>query len=431
MLTKSEINGYKPRKKVFKIFDGNGTGLHVAVMPTGSKLFRLKYRFGGKERLLSLGAYPKLAVLQAESIKQARAKAAEARELLDAGKDPAEHGKSAEQAEAQQAAETFEAVTKEWLALGCPGGRGSPSAATVERDRGRLDAHVLGTTLAGKPIAEIKAPEILAVIRKIEARGRHETAHRVLGLMSRVFRFAFSCGTVTSDPTRDLRGALKPVETTSHAAIVDPAGVGALLRLIDEYRGLASRSKTGTGAVIRAALQLMALVFVRPGELRQARWAEFTLDGDKPQWVVPAERMKMRAGDHIVPLSAQAVAILRELAKTTNDGPDSFVFPGLKSGRAISENTMNVALRSMGIGGDLHVSHGFRTTASTLLHELGHAPEVIEAQLAHVRGGVAGIYNRSNLLPQRRKMMSAWADYLDQLRDPESNVTPIRHTESA
>ena len=260
--------------------------------------------------------------------------------------------------------------------------------------------------------AALRAPEVLAILKRIEARGANETAHRVKARIGQVFRYAIAHGTATRDPSADLRGALAPVVSKSHAAITDPAMVADLLRALDSYAGQLAT---------RGALRLAPLVFARPGELRHAEWSEFDLDA--AEWRVPAHKMKMREA-HVVPLASQALAILRELQPLTGRG--RYLFPGLRTaGEPMSENTVNAALRRLGFDKDTMTGHGFRAMASTRLNEMGWQPDVIERQLAHAeRNKVRAAYNRAQYMAERRKMMQAWADYLDTLK-LGGNVVPM------
>jgi integrase len=271
--------------------------------------------------------------------------------------------------------------------------------------------------LGREPIAQITAQDVLAVLKRIEARGKHETNHRVRSECGNVFRYAVTTGRAERDPTVDLRGAIAAVSTRNRPAIVDPVRIGELMRAIDGYRGDLSTE---------FALRLLALTFVRPGELRLAQWSEFDLKN--AEWRIPPARMKMREL-HVVPLSTQAVALLKDLQKVT--GPEGLVFPSIRAkDRAISDNTLNAALRRLGFSGDEMVAHGFRSMASTCLNEQGWHPDLIELQLAHSeRDESRGAYNRAQRLPDRRKMMQAWADYLEELRGgaPQpDNVLPFR-----
>jgi len=389
MLTESAVRAAKPQLKAYKKFDERG--LYLAVTPTGSRLWRFKYRFAGSEKLLALGSYPDT------SLKRAREKRDDARKLLADGIDPSSQRK----AEKTALADTFEAIAAEWLGLQ----RKKFSAKTLEKAEWTIK-DLLNKYIGSKPIRSITAPEMLEVVRRLEARGKHETAHRTKQRASQIFRYAISTGRAERDPTADLRGALAPVVVKSHAAITDPSKVGELLRAIDAYRGQPATE---------AAFKLAPLVFVRPGELRAAKWEEFTLDVDEPQWRIPAERMKMRE-QHIVPLSSQAVAILKELLPVT--GPQGYVFPSLRdSNRPMSESALTAALRRMGYAGTEMTWHGFRTIASTLLNEQGWHPDLIELQLAHAeRNEVRAAYNKAMRLQERRTMMQAWADYLAKLK---------------
>src|SRR6185437_1286270 len=306
---------------------------------------------------------------------------------------------------------TFEAIAKEWLA------RQAFTAKT--RTKAEWMIHdLLVPYIGSRPINELTAPEILAVLRRIEARGRLETCHRAKWRIGQIIRYAVATGRALRDPTGDLRGALKPPKTVNRSAITAPRRFGDLLLAIDGYQG-----QGGTWA----ALRLAPLLFARPGELRAAEWQEFTLEGETPEWRIPAERMKMKE-EHIVPLSRQAIGILKELQTFTGRG--RFLFPSLRtSQRPISDNTLNAALRRLGFSKDEMSTHGFRATASTMLNESGVAPDLIELQLAHAeRNKVRAAYNRAQRLAERRQMMQRWADYLDELRvmASSSNVVPLR-----
>lgn len=380
----------------FKLFDGGG--LFLLVTPRG-RYWRLKYRWGGKEKLLALGTYPDT------SLKKARKKRDDARELLDDGIDPMAQ-RRAEKA-ARAGGETFADVAREWLPKQTTLAKGTRDVTLARWKRWVFPQ--IGRTR----IDQLEPPDVLKCLRRIEAAGRHETAHRMRQRIGQVCRYAIATGRASRDPTADLKDALSPVPTRHRSAITDPEGVGGMLRAMDAYEGQPAT---------RAALQMLALTFVRPGELRLAEWPEIDLDG--AAWRIPGPRMKM-GREHIVPLSSQAVAVLRALEPITGHRP--YVFEANRPGRPMSENTLNMALRTMGYAGDQATAHGFRSTASTLLHELGWPPEVIELQLAHAqRSQVAAAYNRSARLEERRRMMQAWADYLDALRAGTANVTPMR-----
>lgn len=396
-LTDSAVRSAKPEAKRRKLFDGRG--LYLEVTPTGSKRWRLKYRFAGKEKLMSLGVYPDV------SLKDARDKRDRARSILASGTDPMEQRK-AEQA-SRSGANRFEVIGREWLEMR----RRELAESTYTKTLWMLEAFVF-PTLGKMQAQEITAPMLLMELRKLEARGKHETAHRVKQTCGRIFRYAIATGRAERDPSADLRGALAPVVSEHRATITRPAQMGELLRAIDGY--------TGQFTTL-CALRLAPLVFTRPGELRAAEWDEIDLGA--AEWRIPAGRMKMRA-EHIVPLSRQAKSILEELQPFTGNG--RYVFPGVRtSSRPMSENTVNAALRRMGYTKDDMTGHGFRSMASTRLNEMGWNPDLIERQLAHAeRNKVRAAYNRAEYLAERRKMMQAWADYLDALREG-AEIVPI------
>jgi integrase len=387
-LSEAKIRASKPRERPYKVFDERG--LFMLVTPSGSRLWRFRYRHRGVEKLLALGAYPDV------PLKRAREKRDEARRVVADGVDPS----AKRQAERAASADTFQAIAVEWLELQSK----ALAAETMEILGTRLKSF-LYPYIGSRPVKEITAQELLSALRRIEARGKHETAHWVRALAGRVFRFAVATGRAERDVAADLKDALAPVKSRNFASVTDPVRVGQLLRAIDGYDGQ---------PITALALKLAPLVFVRPGELRGAEWKEFDLEG--AEWRIPAVRMKM-GEQHIVPLSRQAVAILRELQMFTGDW--RFVFPSLLSrDRPMSNNTINSALRRLGYGGDEQTGHGFRTMASTLLNEQGFPPDVIELQLAHVeRNKVRAAYNKAQRLMERRTMMQTWADYLDGLRN--------------
>lgn len=390
-LTDTAVRKTKVSAKTARLFDGGG--MYLQVQPTGAKLWRLKYRFGGKEKLLALGIYPEV------SLASARQKREEARKLLAAGVDPGEHRKATKAARAALVTNSFEAIGREWVEKCKPAWSASHASRTLKRLENDLFPWI-----GGKPINEIAGPEILAVLRRIEGRGTLDTAHRARGDCGQVFRYAVATGRAERDPTGDLRGALPALRQGHFAAITEPAEVGELLRAIDGFKGT---------FIVQCALKLAPMLFVRPGELRQARWRQFNLD--KGEWKYLATKTKT---EHLVPLASQAVAILRELHPLT--GQTEFVFPGARSnGRAMSDAAVNAALRRMGYNTRTEITgHGFRAMARTILHEVLHiAPEVIEHQLAHRVPDVLGTaYNRTKFLPERRSMMQEWADYLDKLK---------------
>jgi integrase len=393
-LTAIAIQAAKPREKAYKLFDSGG--MFLLVHPNGGRYWRLKYRVHGREKLLALGTYPDV------PLAKARERREEARKLIADGIDPS----ITKQAEKTAAADTFRVIGLEWLA------KQKLAPATMEKARWTLN-DLLFPDLGDKPISVITAPEVLAVLRKIEGRGAIETAHRTKQRASQIFRYAIATGRASHDPTGDLRGALQAANVEHRAAITEPKRAGELLRAMDDYSGQPST---------HYALKVAPYVFVRPGELRAAEWPE--IDLDKAEWRIPAERMKMREA-HVVPLATQVVAILREIQPLTDSG--RFVFPSLRTNtRPISEGTLNAALRRVGFSKEEMTGHGFRTMASTLLNEQGWHPDLIELQLAHAeRNKVRAAYNRAQRLDERRKMMQAYADYLDGLK-AGGNVIPIR-----
>lgn len=387
-LTDTTLRAVKATEKAQKLFDGNG--LFLFVSPTDTKSWRLKYRFQGKEKLLTLGTYPQT------SLKEARERAADARKQLDGGIDPGEVKK-----EEQQAADpiTLEQVAREWYEKQLPAWSKRHSEDVMER----LEKNIF-PFLGDRPIAEVNAPELLTVLRRIEARGAIETAHRVRGICSLFFRYAVATSRAERDPAADLKGAITNRIPKPRAAITTPDEVGALMRAIDGFAGTYT---------VKCALQMCALTFCRPGEVRTAEWTEF--DFKENLWRIPGNKMKMRM-DHLVPLSRQALDILEELRQLTGSG--KYLFPSIRTiERPISDMTLIAGLRRMGFEKDEMSAHGFRAMASTLLNEQGYSADVIEKQLAHSPiNKIRGIYNRAEYLPERRKMMQAWADYLDELR---------------
>lgn len=381
----------------------DGGGMYLLVKAPG-KYWRMDYSFLGKRKTLALGVYP------AVTLAKARQRRDKAREQLAEGVDPGFAKREEKRAKVDAAANTFEAVSREWLAKTS----NKRAAITQAKVTSWLEKDVL--PFIGKlPVSSIRAKDVLdRVARRMEARGIHESAHRIVQICSQVFRYAVAVGLVERDVTVDLRGALTSVQKTSYAAITEPRQVGQLLRSIHAYGGHPT-------AV--AALQLTPLVFVRPGELRAAEWAEIDLDA--AEWRIPASRMKMKV-EHLVPLSRQAVGILRALHPFSGHG--RYVFPSIRTGeRCMSENTINAALRGMGYAKDVMTAHGFRATARTLMDEvLGERVDLIEHQLAHtVKDPNGRAYNRTAHLPARREMMQRWADYLDRLRIG-ADVIPLK-----
>lgn len=400
-LTAVAIRNARPSDKVQRLFDGGG--LYLEVAPNGSRYWRMKYRYAGKEKRLAFGVFPEV------TLSEARAKRDAARSAIREGRDPSAERRANRLRAVLSAETTFEAIGREWLATQ----KKKLAASTFVKSEWMLVDNVF-PWLGSRPIAEIDAPELLAVLRRIEARGAHETAHRTKEKCGQVFRYAVATGRASRDPSADLRGALAPIVRTSRAAVTDPGLMGDLLRAIDGY--------TGQFAT-RCALRLAPLLFVRPGELRHAEWSEMDLDA--AVWRIPAHKMKMREV-HTVPLSPQAVAILRELEPLTGRG--RYLFPSLRTpAEPMSENTVNAALRRLGYDKDTMTGHGFRAMASTRLNEMGWAPDVIERQLAHAeRNKVRAAYNRAQYMAERKKMMAAWADYLDQLRADTGKVVAFK-----
>lgn len=401
MLTEPKIRNARPREKPYKLTDGGG--LYLLVTPTerkpGGKWWRFDYRINGRRKTLSFGTYPDV------TLKAARGKRDEARRLLANGADPGEVRKAEK---AAGSVGTFKPVALEWHARQTE--KWEPAHA--ERVMKRLERSVF-PWIGERQIKAITSPELLALLRNVESRGAIESAHRIHQTISQVFRYAVATGRAERDPSADLKGALTPVNTINRAAVTTPQAVGELLRAVDGYQG---------SLTTKCALRLAPLVFVRPGELRRAEWPEFDLDA--ATWRIPKAKMKMRA-DHIVPLSQQAIAIIRELQPLTGRG--RYLFPSERTrDRPMSENTINAALRRMGYAKDEMTGHGFRAMASTLLNEQGWNKDVIERQLAHAeRNKVRAAYNRAEHLPARRKMMQAWADYLDGLK-AGADVVPLK-----
>ncbi|MDA8591276.1 integrase arm-type DNA-binding domain-containing protein [Luminiphilus sp.] len=389
-LSDAKIKNAKPREKTYRVYDERG--LYLEVSPKGGKWWRFKYRFRGKEKRISLGTYPDT------KLGKAREKRDEARRLVSEDIDPSQQKKAHKAAQADLSANSFELVALEWHS------KKSPTWSQIHADNimGRLKRDVF-PWLGQRPIAEITAPELLQVIRRIEERGANETAHRVLSNCGEVFRYAIATGRAERDVAADLRGALQPTVKKHLAAVTDPKRVGELLRMIDGYEGTLT---------VRCALKLAPLVFVRPGELRTAKWED--IDLEKAEWRFTVSKTNTQ---HIVPLAVQAVAILKELQPLT--GQREYVFPGARSPkRPMSNNAVLSALRRMEIEKEEMSGHGFRAMARTILDEiLGVRPDIIEHQLAHqVRDPLGRAYNRTAHLAERRKMMQQWADYLLDLK---------------
>lgn len=395
-LTDSAIRNAKPKEKSYKLFDGSG--LYLEISPSGGKWWRWKYRFAKKENRLSLGVYPLI------SLKEAREKRDENRKLLGNGIDPSKHRQITKTLAAERLANNFEAIAREWCTK--HSNRWTPHhVAIILR---RLEQNIF-PWLGCYPISEITASALLRVLRRIEERGALDTAHRVKQVCSQIFRYAIATGRADRDPALDLKGALPPAKTRHYSSLIDPKQVAELLRVIEGYHG---------SLVTKCALKLAPLVFVRPGELRQAEWNEFDLQ--RAEWRIPAIKMKAREV-HIVPLSRQAIAILEEIYPLT--GSSRYVFPGERTDtRPMSNNAINAALRRMGYAQGEMTGHGFRSMASTILHEQGWESDVIERQLAHAeRNTVKAAYNRAEHLPKRKMMMQTWADYLDELKNTKTS----------
>ncbi len=389
-LTDTAIRNAKPREKQYKLSDEKG--MYLLVNKVG-KYFRLDYRFGGKRKTLALGVYPEV------KLAAAREKRDEARSLIANGVDPVLYKKETKTMQKEQAVNSFEAISREWHT----GKKHIWTEGHANKILRSLELNVF-PWFGKREAASITAPDLLAVLRRIEDRGALDTAHRVKQICGQVFRYAIATGRAERDPSADLRGALPPVKQQHMATITDPKKIGELLRAIDGYEG---------HLITRCALRLAPLVFVRPGELRHAEWGE--VDFEKAEWKIPAVKMKMRS-IHIVPLSKQALAIFKEIKPLTGHG--RYVFPTLRSSeRPMSNNTISAALRRMGFAKEEMSGHGFRSMASTRLHEQGWPTDVIERQLAHAETNKAkAAYNHAQHLPERRKMMQEWADYLDQLK---------------
>lgn len=400
-LSEMQVSKAKPAEKDHKLADGGG--LYLLVTSSGGKLWRLKYRFGGRERLLAIGSYPQI------SLSDARKRREDARRQLANDIDPGEAKKARKAAGEQLGENSFEVIAREWH------GKFLTNKSDSYRDKmlANFERDVF-PWIGKRPVAEIKAPELLMVLRRIESRGALETAHRTRSACSQVLRYAVATGRAERDYAADLRGALPPYKKGHHAAITEPKQVAELLRVIDDFQG---------SFVVKCALRVSPFVFVRPGELRKAEWSEIDLDAC--EWNIPAEKMKMKTA-HLVPLSQQAVAILRELHPLT--GSSKYVFPCHRTNlRPMSENAVLAALRRMGYDKDEMTGHGFRAMARTILDEvLQVRPDYIEHQLAHaVKDPNGRAYNRTAHLAERRKMMQTWADYLDGLK-AGAKVIPLK-----
>jgi integrase len=389
-LTNIAIKNAKPSEFAYSKSDGGG--LHLRISPNGSKLWRLAYRFRGKQKLVSFGPYPSVSLLDARERRE------EAKRALREGKDPARIKAEKELAAIRAEKNTFRVAAEEYIAR-----RRDVSDQTISVYRWYIE-DVLDTPFCERPIRDISPGEISDVLLRIDASGRQETARRIRWFIGRVFQHANMTGRVTGDPTSVLKGVLPPREKQSYAAITDPEKLGGLLAAIDEFDGWPT---------IRWALQIGALCFVRPGEIRHAVWNE--VDFEEKIWRIPAERMKMKR-PHDVPLSRQALGVFAEARKVS--GHVKLIFPQIRSfHRPISENAMNAALRRLGFTKEEHTAHGFRSSASTILNEHGFRHDVIERQLAHIEANeIRRAYNRAQYWPERVVMMQAWADMLERFR---------------
>ena len=399
MLTDTKLRSLKRKDAVFRVADTNG--LCIEVRPAGSKIWRYRYRYAGKANMLTIGEYP------AVSLAEARGERDKARALLKGGANPAQVVRIQRAAKVEQDGNTFALLGEELLEKRAK----KLSPGSVVRERRMLEKD-LGPFIGDLPIQDVTAPLLLMALRKVEARGAVETAHRARAAASLVFRYAIATGRTKHNPASDLVGALSSPQTKHFSSLTEPDQVAKLLKAIYGYQG---------SPVVSAALKLSALLFVRPGELRQARWEDINLD--TAEWRYVTSKTKT---PHIVPLAKQAVAILREVQPYARRS--QYVFPGVRSAsRSISENTINAALRNLGFDNTMMTAHGFRAMARTLLDEvLGFRPDFIEHQLAHaVRDPLGRAYNRTSHLDERTKMMQAWANYLDGLR-LNANVVKIR-----
>lgn len=399
MLTDTKLKALKVQNASYRMADSNG--LCIEVRPTGAKVWRYRYRINDKASMVTIGEYP------AVSLQQARTERDKLRAMVKAGTNPAHAQRAAKAANVERNANTFGAIGLEYLAKR---EREGMTAHSVERDRRALETYL--APIYDSPISDVTAPMLLAALRKLEQRGVIETTHRARALAGRVFKYAVATGRGERNPAADLTGALERLQVRHFPSVTKPEQIGALLRALHSYQG---------SVVTQAALKLAPLVFVRPGELRHAKWEDIDLDAAEWRYMVTKTKTQ-----HIVPLSTQAVAILRELHPYTKRS--AYVFPSERTAsRPMSENTINAALRGMGYDRDTMTGHGFRAMARTLLDEvLGFRPDYIEHQLAHtVKDPLGRAYNRTTHLPERTKMMQAWSDYLDALRDDSGKVVSI------
>ncbi len=401
MLTDTKLRSLKPREDAYRVADTNG--LCIEVRPSGAKVWRYRYRHSGKASMITLAEYPIM------SLGEARAERDRLRALVKGGANPAQVARIERAAQTERAESTFSAIAIELLEKRT---REGLTPGSVKRERRLIEKDL--ASISDIPITDVTAPVLLAALRKLEKRGVAETAHRTRSLAGRVFRYAIATGRATSNPADSLVGALEQPRTKHFASMTDPAQISDLLRAMYSYQG---------SQVTLAALKLGPMLFVRPGELRKARWED--VDLEKAEWRFVASKT---GTPHIVPLSSQAKEIFEDLRHLTRRS--EFVFPGVRSSkRPMSENTINAALRNLGFDGDTITGHGFRAMARTVLDEvLGFRPDYIEHQLAHaVRDPLGRAYNRTAHLAERRKMMQSWADYLDGLRLNSKVVPMLRH----
>jgi integrase len=409
MLTDTKVRALKKKEAPYKVSDS--AGLYIQVQPNGSRLWRMAYRFRGKQRTAAFGMYPDI------SLSVARLRRDEVKRQLRSGDDPSVVVKAEKAAVVLAASRTFRAVGDDWFQKKMVDEE--KSEKTIRRAKWILD--ILNEGIGDRQINEIEAPELLVVLRRLEAQEKYETVKRARSTASIIFRFGIATGVCKRDPAADLKGALTSVASTPHAAITDPTGVGKLLRAIDGY---------DTKPLLRFALQLLALTFTRPGNVAAAEWSEF--DVDAGVWSISAEKMKMREAFRI-PLSRQALALLAELRKIT--GGSKYLFPSFRTGkRPMFVNLLNVALRDIGYAADEMQAHGFRSTASTILNERSEfSPDVIELSLAHRLGGVRAIYNRAEYWGERCLLVQWYADHLDGLRKvvamPQRKRTAMAETQ--
>lgn len=408
-LTDVAIRNAKPGAKEIKLSDGGG--LRLVITPAGGKIWRLKYRVEDKEKQLTIGPYPQITLSEARKRRDA------AKAMIALGKDPSREKQRDKVRTREESENTFKAIAEEYCRKRKRDGGKGWAASTASRSEYLLS--LLMPSIGTMPINDIEPADVLASLRRVESKGRLESARRMQQLASAVFRYAVATARLKSDPTRDLKGALTAPTVTHYGAVTDTKRVGELLRAIDGYEGQ---------GLTKLALQFAPHVFVRPGELRHAEWGEIDLDG--AQWVIPGEKMKMRKPHH-VPLSSQAIAILQEVALAT--GPTGYVFPSIRTRtRPMSENTLNAALRRLGYTTDEMTAHGFRAMASTLLNESGKwHPDAIERALAHGDNDkVRAAYHRGTHWQERVEMAQWWSDYLDRLRKG-ADIVPLPRRDTA